>query len=226
VYDPLQKSRVFHALAHHPALMGVMERLFGEAALVHPRNIARITFPDAAFFTTPAHQDFPLIQGAPETYTAWMPLVDCPMRVGGLAMLAGSHRFGLLPMRPAFGPGGLEADTEELCRAQGLTWRTQDLEAGDALIFHSHTVHRALHNVSGNQLRLSADFRYQAASQPVVADSLEPHYGRFTWEEIYADWDADDPLKYYWKRFPLTVVARDATVQTPILAPKTAADVP
>src|SRR5688500_15659173 len=50
VYDPLQKSRVFHALAHRPELMGVMERLFGEAALVHPRNIARITFPDAAFF--------------------------------------------------------------------------------------------------------------------------------------------------------------------------------
>ena len=220
VYDPLQKSRVFHALAHRAELMGVMERLFGEAALVHPRNIARITFPDAAFFTTPAHQDFPLIQGTPETYTAWMPLVDCPMKLGGLAMLAGSHRFGMLPMRPAQGPGGLEADTEPLRREQGLAWHAQDLRAGDVLIFHSHTVHRALPNVSGNRLRLSADFRYQAASQPVVADSLEPHYGRLTWEEIYADWDTSDDLRYYWKRLLLTVVERNAAVQTPTLPTK------
>jgi hypothetical protein len=61
---------------------------------------------------------------------------------------------------------------------------------------------------------VSADYRYQAASQPVVADSLEPHYGRLTWEEITANW-TDRDLARYWTRLPLNIVARDAALQTP-----------
>jgi hypothetical protein len=222
VYDPLQKSETFHALAHHPALVGAIGRLLGETVLVHPRNIGRITFPGAAHFTTPAHQDYPLIQGTPDTYTAWMPLTDCPTPLGGLAMLSGSHRHGLFAMRPALGPGGVEADTSAVEREHGLTWHAQDLRAGDVLLFHSHTVHRALPNVTPDRLRLSADYRYQAASQPVVADSLEPHYNRLTWEQIYAGWNSDE-RKYYWQDLPggLTIVERDGGVQTPTLAPRT-----
>ena len=37
------------------------------------------------------------------------------------------------------------------------------------------------------------------------ADSLLPHMGWQDWEDIYADWDAADPLRYYWQAWDLNV---------------------
>ncbi len=204
VYDAVQRLESFHALAHRPELVGVVEDLVQEEVFVHPRNIARITFPQAEHFTTPPHQDFILIQGTFDTYTAWMPLCACPQVLGGLAALAGSHTRQILPIHKAEGPGGVGIDTEDL----GLTWHTADYEPGDVLFLHSLTVHKALPNRTKDQLRISTDFRYQGVSQPVVEDSLDPHYMRLSWDEIYQDWARED-LQYYWRDRPLQVVARD-----------------
>ena len=210
VYDPLQKLELFHALPHRSELLRVVEALTEEPVLVHPRNIARITFPGAAFFTTPAHQDHPLIQGTAETYTAWMPLCDCPGALGGLAVLEGSHRFEILPVHSAAGPGGVTVNTD----LPGCVWRSQDMQTGDVLLFHSLTVHAARPNITTDSLRVSVDYRYQGVSQPIVADSLEPHYGRLTWEEIFQDWTSD--LPWYWKRQSLNIATRNVTLQTPV----------
>jgi hypothetical protein len=200
VYDRLQKLSSFHALAHVPALTGIIEALVGEPVFPHPRNIARITFPAATFFTTPPHQDFPLIRGTTETYTAWTPLCDCPDKRGGLGILEGSHRLGLLPVHAAVGPGGTRVDTD----IPDCVWRGQGMEAGDVLLFHSYTVHSGRPNVTSSDLRISADYRYQAVSQPVSAGSLKPHYERLTWDEITKDWK-DRTLVRYWERLPLVV---------------------
>ena len=40
-------------------------------------------FPKRAEYTTPAHQDYPNIQGTADVYTAWIPLMDCPAPTGG-----------------------------------------------------------------------------------------------------------------------------------------------
>lgn len=207
VYDRVQCLEEFHALAHHSNILRVIEAIVQEPALVHPRNIARITFPATAHYTTPPHQDYPLIQGTPDTYTVWIPLCDCPIELGGLAVLPGSHKAGLLPVHRASGPGGLSVDTSRW----GDSWLAQDMRAGDALIFHSYTVHRALVNVSQRRLRVSADYRYQAASQPVVEDSLRPHYERLSWEQVYHGWKRAD-IQYYWQRFDLQVVPRDFSI--------------
>ena len=201
VYDRLQKLPSFHGLAHAPALTTVVEAVLGEPVFPHPRNIARITFPAATFFTTPAHQDFPLIRGTTETYTAWTPLCDCPDERGGLGILEGSHRVGLLPIHSAVGPGGTRVDTD----IPGCVWRGQAMGAGDVLLFHSYTVHSGRPNVSRADLRISADYRYQAVSQPVSPASLRPHYERLTWDEITKDWQNDTSLVRYWERLPLVV---------------------
>jgi ectoine hydroxylase-related dioxygenase (phytanoyl-CoA dioxygenase family) len=120
---------------------------------------------------------------------------------------------GLLPVHPASGPGGVGVNTDGL----GLPWLAQDMAPGDCLFFHSHTIHRALPNVSEDRLRISVDFRYQGFSQPIVEDSLLPHYGRLTWDAIYQDWRHTE-LQYYWRRQPLTVVPRQT------LSPVTAAE--
>jgi len=207
VYGAVQKLECFHALAHRPELIKTIAALVQDDVLVHPRNIARISPPNATKFTTPPHQDFVLIQATPETYTGWFPLTDTPIERGGLAVLAGSHKLGLLPIHKADGPGGIGVDTDSL----GLEWHTQAFNAGDVLVFHSVTVHKALPNVTADGIRLSVDYRYQGVSQPIVHDGLDPHYNLAGWPTIYRGWE-DNDLKYYWRKFKLTVVPRDPSL--------------
>jgi ectoine hydroxylase-related dioxygenase (phytanoyl-CoA dioxygenase family) len=209
VYDPLQRLESFHTLAHHTELLNVVEMLVQERPLVHPRNIARIVYPRTDHFTTPAHQDFIHIQGTTETYTAWFPLHDCPMNRGTLVVLAGSHKQNLLPVHEAAGAGGLRVDTENM----GLDWHGSDFAAGDVLLFHSYTVHKALAN-STNSLRISVDYRYQGVSQPIVPDGLLPHYNRQSWDEIYTSWKHSD-LQYYWQALDIKLAQRDSSIRKP-----------
>ena len=41
------------------------------------------------------------------------------------------------------------------------------LAAGDAILFNCLTVHRALPNVTRDHVRLSVDYRYQPADEPI-----------------------------------------------------------
>jgi ectoine hydroxylase-related dioxygenase (phytanoyl-CoA dioxygenase family) len=197
-YDEIQRLEAFHALAHQPPLLSVLRSLYGEEVLVHPRNIARVMFPENNTFTTPAHQDYVHIQGTEDTWTAWIPLGDCPRELGGVEVLVGSHGLGVLPVRSAYGAGGLGVETEGL----GLSWAGGDYQCGDVLLFHSHCVHRGVDNRTPDKVRLSVDYRYQGVSQPVTEWSLLPHFNRLSWEEIYSGWECTEH-QYYWKRHHL-----------------------
>ena len=118
VLNDFQSLESFHAFAHYPSILDACDKLFGEPTLPHPRNIGRIIFPENIRYTTPAHQDYIHIQGTEETYTAWTPLGNCPQYFGGLAVLAGSHKFNVLPTKRADGAGGLGVETDHL----NLTW--------------------------------------------------------------------------------------------------------
>jgi len=204
VLDEFQRLESFHAFAHHPAILNVCDTLFGEKTLVHPRNIGRIMFPENTKYTTPAHQDYIHIRGTEETYTGWIPLGACSKELGGLSVLAGSHRGGVYPVKPAHGAGGLGIDTAPL-ETDGLRWVGGDYEVGDALFFHSHTVHKAQPNQSPDRIRLSVDYRYQGSSKPVTESSLLPHFNRMSWDEIYKGWTSAK-YQYYWNAFDLNRV--------------------
>ena len=62
----------------------------------------------------PPHQDFIHIQGSPNVWTAWLPLGDCAHDLGGLSLLVGSHKVGVLAVSRALGAGGLRTDTESV----------------------------------------------------------------------------------------------------------------
>lgn len=193
-YRGIQHLPEFHRLPHHPRLIGVYETLFGRPVLPHPRNIARVIIPTGGLVPTPPHQDYIHIQGSTDTWTAWLPLGDCPAELGGLSVLAGSQDEGLLSYRAVEGAGGLEA---YLCDLD-YPWATGPFAAGDVLTFTSRTVHRALPHRGGDRIRLSCDFRYQPADEPIDPTSLQVHCGADTWESIYAGW-ADQSLAYYWQ---------------------------
>jgi hypothetical protein len=200
-YCDIQRLRDFHALALSPALIGMFEKVFNEPVLLHSRNICRLIFPNSLQYTTPAHQDYVHIKGTHDTWTTWIPGSDCPEELGGLAILPGSHKLGPLPTRAAYGAGGSGVDVPE-----DSIWHLGDLKCGDVLTFHSLTVHQGRDNVTPNRLRISCDFRYQPRSHPLVRSSMEPHHRFMPWDEIYAGWPANDPVKYYWKDWQLNYV--------------------
>jgi len=198
VYDAIQRLESFHALAHDPDVMRLMRALLGDSAFPHPLGIARLMFPDNNECATPPHQDYPNNQGTPELYACWIPLGDCPREHGGIAILERSHTHGVLPLAFSLGAGGRHAVLEgELATHR---WLSRDFAAGDALVFHSHTVHRSLHNLSPDRMRLSVDFRYQREGEALVARSLQPHFGRLEWDEIYAGWSGRAPRRYWEER--------------------------
>jgi hypothetical protein len=122
--------------------------------------------------------------------TAWVPLGDAPLRLGGLMILEGSNRkherlrsylnrdVDTYCTNGRHAPeieagkklwewgGSLSKDPVSLRKKLGGRWLTTDFEAGDLLTFTMHTVHASLDNQSGDRIRFSSDSRYQPASQP------------------------------------------------------------
>jgi ectoine hydroxylase-related dioxygenase (phytanoyl-CoA dioxygenase family) len=185
----------FHRFPHHPALQDVMKSVVGAELFIHPRSSARLIFPNFDRGVIHAHQDHTAVAGDSESFTAWIPLHDCPLEMGPLRILGGSHRFGLQATEGE--TGYIRPGTE-----RGDGWVEGELRAGDVLIFHSLTVHEALPNLS-SQLRISLDCRFQNYGRAVNPGVLVfAGSGKRSWESIYAEWQRDD-LKYYWKRLPL-----------------------
>ena len=170
-YQRIQSLESFHRLAHQERVVDLARDLLGGPVLVHPRKIARVTFP-ASDFPTPPHQDFPLIQGTPDVLTFWLPLAECTPQDGALRVLRRSPSAGLRPPQPTFGVGGVGVPVRP---DEAQDWASASYRPGDVLVFHSLTVHWAPPN-RGERLRLSCDYRYQLASDPVVEGSLLPHY--------------------------------------------------
>ena len=207
-YDELQRLESFHALAHDDELLSAVRDALGETAFPHPLKVARLIFPSEPEVSTPPHQDFLNNQGTPSLTAAWIPLGDCPMRQGTLAVLRGSQRYGVLPLEFSLGAGNSRATLPNEMRDR-LTWVTNDFSAGDVLLFGALTVHASLHNATG-RMRLSVDFRYQCEGEPASDLVLNPHFERLSWEEIYAGWSSDE-LKYYWRDLDFPVVPYDRT---------------
>jgi hypothetical protein len=184
-YQRIQSLECFHRLAYQEGLVGLARDMLEGPLLVHPRKIARLTFPGSDY-PTPPHQDFPLIQGTPDVLTIWLPLAACSAQDGALRVLARSQRRGLRPTQPAPGVGGVGVPVGI---EEEQNWAFAAYRPGDALVFHSLTVHWAPPNC-GERLRLSCDFRYQRADEPVVEGSLLPHYWPTipSWDVLSHEW--------------------------------------
>lgn len=192
-YRPIFCLEAVHALGHAAELLRVMRQLAPGAVLVHPRCIVRIVYPGIDAFRTKPHQDYRSTGGAKRTLTAWIPLSDCPPSLGGLQVVPGTHRLGLLPI--SYVPGALGGVVSQ---DFGDAWVGGDYAAGDVLVFHSLLVHRALPN-SSDEVRLSIDFRYQAEELPIHPGCFSLGYLSLDWDRVYVGWK-DVDLQYYWQR--------------------------
>ncbi|NYF88350.1 phytanoyl-CoA dioxygenase family protein [Tunturiibacter empetritectus] len=195
LYEKVFNLEALHSFAHHPKVFEVMRLLVGPKLLVHPKPIVRLIFPNCDRSVIHAHQDHLAVGGDTNCFTAWLPLHDCPAELGPLQVLEGSHRFGLQDADP---------DTGVISKGnvRGREWVSGAINAGDALIFHSLTVHSASPNTS-SQLRISMDCRFQDYSHILnPANFVFPGSNDRSWESTYAYWVSKD-LKYFWKHLPL-----------------------
>lgn len=207
--DRIIRLESFHRLAHDTALGDVMRKALGDTAFPHPLGIMRLVFPQNQEITTPPHQDYPNNQGTERLTAAWIPLGDCPIEQGPVAILRGSHHAGLLPLQFHLGAGNRSAVLPP--ELEGRAWVGSDFRAGDILLFPALTVHSALENQDPSKMRLSVDWRFQLEGESLTEQSLKPHFGRLTWDEIYSGWNASD-LKYYWRKKDYEVVPWDASI--------------
>jgi hypothetical protein len=204
VYDAVQRLEPFHTFAHDRDLLAVMRQVLGDTAFPHPLKICRLSFPECYEPTTPPHQDYPNNQGSTALTAAWIPAGDCPKDLGGLAVLRGSHQFGVLPLTGHMGPGQRQAQVPREM-LENLRWVTTDFHAGDVVLFPALTVHASLHNITEFDMRISVDYRYQLEGQELTAGCLEPHFQRLSWEDVYAGWESDE-YQYYWRDLDYQVV--------------------
>jgi ectoine hydroxylase-related dioxygenase (phytanoyl-CoA dioxygenase family) len=199
VYQQVFNLEAFHALPHHPSLRRVMEMLIGDHVLVHPKPIGRLIFPNCERLTVHAHQDYRFMGGDPECITTWIPLHDCPVDVGPLQIIEGSHRLGFQEHE-----SNLHVPEIPQEAVAASSWVGGQVSAGDVLLFHSLTVHAAAPNRS-EQIRISLDCRFQDYRRALNPANLAfaGESGK-SWEKTYSGWHSTH-LKYYWKALPLAL---------------------
>lgn len=162
----------FLNVVNSPKVFALFERILGGPVLTYdykwPRAIAKGG-------NTGAHYDIVYMgRGTKNVYTMWTPFSDIPLELGTLAMLLDSQRYDKIKTtygemdvdRDNVATGWFSDDPIEIVDNYGGQWATTAFEAGDAIIFGMFMMHASLNNTT-DKFRISADTRYQLASDPV-----------------------------------------------------------
>lgn len=160
-------------------MISFYERLFGETVRHYDFTWLRALPPGKG--TKPHGDSVFMNRGTTRQLTAWVPLGDVDVVLGGLVVLEGSHRLD--EVRSTYGDldvdtfctntdatrapwdGWISEDPRALRTELGLRWLTGDFAAGDLLTFTTYTLHTSLDN-NTDRVRISSDSRYQRASEP------------------------------------------------------------
>ncbi len=189
----LVRSVVFEGFCAQPRLAQFMDQFLSGISYLHKRKIMRFTRPGTPV-VTPAHYDLVYLRGGTSRIvTAWIPLGDTPVEMGGLVYLEGSHAIGtrmegefhekskeLSPEerisafnRNMTAGGWVSKDLPEMAERFDTRWLVADYEAGDVVLHSPYMIHASTANQSAaNRIRLSTDIRYQN-----VDDEIDARWG-------------------------------------------------
>jgi ectoine hydroxylase-related dioxygenase (phytanoyl-CoA dioxygenase family) len=187
-FNPELHNDLLHRVVYDGAMMDFWARFFGEPVRHFDFTWIRSVLPGNG--TAPHCDSVYMGRGTTDLFTAWTPLGDTSLEMGGLMVLEGSHRHRKLRENysskdvDAFcsnkrgdnwqqmGGGGniraggwLSSQPAKLRDRLGGKWLTNEFRMGDLLVFSIYTVHASLDNQS-DKIRLSSDTRYQRASEP------------------------------------------------------------
>jgi ectoine hydroxylase-related dioxygenase (phytanoyl-CoA dioxygenase family) len=178
-----------------------MELVVGKEAFVYPMKMARISTPGRIGYETPPHQDAHSHHAGPTMAGFWVALHPVNEAMGRVKVLPKSHERGVRPVFKTQGVGGVQCEIYD----DENVWHVSNFEAGDVLIFHSCTVHKAEPNTTTDTVRISVDTRFCDHGAPVFSTNLDPHHGwriaGLDWPAIYSQWQ-ETQYQYYWKDYP------------------------
>lgn len=178
-------NKAVEDLLYSDQVMSLFDKVLGGKAMHYDYTWLRAVAP--GLNTSPHYDIVYMGRGTNKICTAWIPLGDIPVHVGGLMILEGSHK--LQEVKDSYGQmdvdtvcenkggirelndkgypgyGAFSEDPAEVAETYGLRWLTNDFHMGDLLTFSMYTMHASTDNCS-DQVRLSTDSRYQLASEP------------------------------------------------------------
>jgi 1-deoxypentalenic acid 11beta-hydroxylase len=171
--DQIDEDRLYELTAYRRLLDAVsvnslFETVFGQPVLIFRSVNIRYALPHDDLHASPPHQDRFFVGPNDDFRTAWLPLVNIPEEVGGLALATGSHRGAVINHVPVAAESYVFRGRKQLGIAASSIapdWLTASYQIGDVLLFHNRMIHGALPNRS-NVVRLSLDVRVQPASTP------------------------------------------------------------
>ncbi len=143
----------FEAYREHPRWTALAHELLGErASAEQPEWFNK---PPGAAHVTPPHQDNYYFCLTPaRVLTVWLALDDVDAENGCLRYVAGSHARGLRPHARSnilgFSQGITDYQPDDFAREVAVP-----LRAGDAVVHHGMTIHRADANLSATRQRRS-----------------------------------------------------------------------
>ncbi|MFS8113708.1 phytanoyl-CoA dioxygenase family protein [Rhizobium jaguaris] len=186
----LVRSVAYEGFCTQPRLASFMDEFLQGISYLHKRKIMRFIRPNTGA-VTPAHYDLVYLRGGTSRIvTAWIPIGDIPVDMGGLVYLEGSHRIGA-DMEKEFAIKGASLTPEERISAfnKNMTeggwvskdlpnmaerfntrWLAADYEAGDVMLHSPYMIHASTTNRDPlGRLRLSTDIRYQNVEDEIDA---------------------------------------------------------
>jgi hypothetical protein len=194
MYSAVLGLESVNALGWHPQLQATIGSLLGPSAYSYPMKTVRLVFPSQLGGSAiPVHRDN---RGGPwvrDMFTTWVALGRIDPALGGLTMLRGSQSYRYQAIREPGAPAPAGPEGLPIPGADSPEWVSTDFHPGDVVIFHCYTVHKGIAN-QADRVRVSADYRWQSAEQPVHVSSLLPYhyfdkYPRIPgWRELSAGW--------------------------------------
>jgi ectoine hydroxylase-related dioxygenase (phytanoyl-CoA dioxygenase family) len=186
----LVRAVAYEGFCAQPRLSRFMDAFVGGLSYLHKRKIMRFTRPGTPV-VTPAHYDLVYLRGGTSrVVTAWIPIGDIPLDMGGLVYLEGSHLVGRR-MEAEFAKanaslseeerisaynrnmtegGWVSKDLPDMAERFDTRWLIADYEAGDVVLHSPFMIHASTTNQSmARRIRLSTDIRYQNVDDEIDA---------------------------------------------------------
>jgi len=140
-YDPY-----FEALATSAKFQGLAEQLLGAPATI--KNVQYFNKAPGIGKATPAHQDgFYFMIKPQQALTMWLSLGTADADNGAVVYVPQSHQHGLRPHNQT-ATLGFSQGISDWCEADQQSEQQMQAKAGDLLIHHCLTIHRANANTS------------------------------------------------------------------------------
>lgn len=184
----LSQLPAFKAVVEGQPIMKFFKHFLGGNARTFDFKWLRTAGPGAG---SPIHYDIVFMgRGTQNLYSCWTPFGDVSLDMGPIVFCVGSNRFD--KVRETYGQSDVDRDLieghfsdnpQEIVEKFGGHWATTTFSTGDVIIFSMYLMHASLVNTS-NKIRITADTRYQLASEPIDERWIgEQPKGHYAWKQ-------------------------------------------